>query len=140
MTARPAIVIAALLGGCVRGEPASVSPAVVNPTETASAAAPAQDAGAGAEAAGAGAEAAGAGAEAAGAGAEAAGAEQAEAVVTPEVRRGADGGCEPTPKAGDPCRADDGYCVLSWGEPGGYSEALWCRDGRWALEQERNLP
>lgn len=58
----------------------------------------------------------------------------------PPQQRGADGRCEPMPKTGDPCRAGDGYCVLSWGEPGGYSEALWCREGRWQLEQERNLP
>ena len=48
--------------------------------------------------------------------------------------------CEPTPKEGDPCAEGDGYCVLSWGSPGGYSAALWCRDGRWARENERNVP
>lgn len=58
----------------------------------------------------------------------------------PPQPRAEDGRCEPMPKKGEPCRAGDGYCVLSWGEPGGYSEALWCRDGRWQLEQERNLP
>ena len=38
----------------------------------------------------------------------------------------------------EPCEGH-GYCVLDWGEPGGWSEALWCEDGRWRLEQERNL-
>ncbi|MDC0719137.1 hypothetical protein [Nannocystis bainbridge] len=58
----------------------------------------------------------------------------------PAQQRGVDGRCEPTPKSGAPCREGDGYCVLSWGEPGGHSEALWCRGGRWVLEQEVNLP
>jgi hypothetical protein len=56
------------------------------------------------------------------------------------VRRGVDGRCEPEPRQGTPCRAGDGYCVLSWGEPGGHSTALWCREGRWQLESEVNLP
>lgn len=54
--------------------------------------------------------------------------------------RGDDGRCTPEPREGDACAADDGWCVLSWGEPGGWSEALWCRDGRWVLEREANLP
>lgn len=68
-----------------------------------------------------------------------AGSVKSGAKTPPRVKHSSDGRCEPTPKAGDPCRPGDGYCVLSWGEPGGYSEALWCRDGRWSLEQERNL-
>jgi len=62
-----------------------------------------------------------------------------EAAAT-SVRRGGDGRCEPEPRAGTPCQAGDGYCVLSWGEPGGHSTALWCREGRWQLEEEVNLP
>lgn len=42
-------------------------------------------------------------------------------------------------KEGEPC-TDGDACVLDWGEPGGHSSALWCRDGRWELELERNLP
>lgn len=56
------------------------------------------------------------------------------------VRRGVDGRCEPEPRRGAPCLAGDGYCVLSWGEPGGHSTALWCREGRWQIEEEVNLP
>ena len=56
------------------------------------------------------------------------------------VRRGVDGRCEPEPRRGTPCLAGDGYCVLSWGEPGGHSTALWCREGRWQIEEEVNLP
>lgn len=48
--------------------------------------------------------------------------------------------CDPLPKVGAPCGGGDSYCVESWGEPGGWSSALWCRDGRWEREQERNLP
>ncbi|MCY0994443.1 hypothetical protein OV203_45390 [Nannocystis sp. ILAH1] len=120
---RASVIVGALLCGCVRAEP------------------PAGPAGAGQPAAGAGAPAGAAGEAAAsnvrsepGAVAEPNGKEP------PPPQQGVDGRCEPTPKTGDPCRAGDGYCVLSWGEPGGYSEALWCRDGRWQLEQERNLP
>ncbi|MFV8755783.1 hypothetical protein ACNOYE_34970 [Nannocystaceae bacterium ST9] len=54
--------------------------------------------------------------------------------------RSSDGHCEPTPREGDPCdAARDSWCVLDWGEPGGHSSALWCRSGRWELEQEVNL-
>lgn len=48
--------------------------------------------------------------------------------------------CDPLPKVGDPCGRRDSYCVESWGERGGWSTALWCRDGRWEREEERNLP
>mgnify|MGYP004351442065 CR=1 FL=1 len=48
--------------------------------------------------------------------------------------------CDPLPAVGDPCPADAGYCVESWGEPGGHSSALWCRDGRWERELEANEP
>lgn len=41
-------------------------------------------------------------------------------------------------REGQPCEGS-GYCVISWGEPGGWSSALWCRDGRWEIENERNL-
>ncbi len=51
-----------------------------------------------------------------------------------------DNRCEPLPNEGARCGKRDGYCVLSWGQPGGSSAALWCRDGRWTLEEERNLP
>lgn len=40
---------------------------------------------------------------------------------------------------GDPCGPSDGWCVLDWGQPCGSSQALWCRDGQWVLEQEANL-
>lgn len=47
--------------------------------------------------------------------------------------------CDPLPKQGDPCDGSQGYCVVDWGEPGGWSTALWCRDGKWEIENERNL-
>ena len=47
--------------------------------------------------------------------------------------------CDPMPREGDPCKPGDGYCVISWGEPGGWSAALWCRDGAWVHETEVNL-
>jgi len=50
-----------------------------------------------------------------------------------------DGTCDPVPHAGDPCGKRDSFCVLSWGEPGGFSSALWCRDGKWQIEEEVNL-
>lgn len=56
------------------------------------------------------------------------------------IQRTDDGRCTPMPKVGDACRAGDGWCVESWGEPGGHSSALWCRDGTWQREQEVNLP
>ena len=113
---RASVIAGALLCGCVRAGPPA-KPAV----------------------------GAGAHAEAPGEAAAASGSREAgEATVAPNGEPpqplAEDGRCEPMPKAGDPCRAGDGYCVLSWGEPGGYSEALWCREGRWQLEQERNLP
>lgn len=55
-------------------------------------------------------------------------------------RRSGDGRCEPMPRAGEPCAAGDSFCVVSWGKPGGFSSALWCRGGRWEIEEERNLP
>lgn len=128
---RGRVIVAALLCGCVRAEPPA-GPA----------------AGAGAEA-GAGQPAASSGAPAEAAGEAAAsigGIEAGEAPAAPNGeeppahQRSDDGRCEPMPKKGAPCRAGDGFCVLSWGEPGGHSEALWCREGRWQLEQERNLP
>jgi hypothetical protein len=42
------------------------------------------------------------------------------------------------PREGTPCAAGDSWCVISWGEPGGSSAALWCRDGRWVYEEEAN--
>lgn len=56
------------------------------------------------------------------------------------VKQVGGGRCEPEPRAGTPCLAGDGYCVLSWGEPGGHSSALWCRGGTWQREEEVNLP
>lgn len=56
------------------------------------------------------------------------------------TRQVAGGGCDPMPKEGAPCSEDDGYCVESWGTPGGHSSALWCRGGRWEREEEANLP
>lgn len=47
--------------------------------------------------------------------------------------------CPEALKAGDPCGRQDGWCVLDWGQPCGSSQALWCRDGQWVLEQETNL-
>jgi hypothetical protein len=62
------------------------------------------------------------------------------ALNAPSITRSADGHCEPMPREGTPCRAGDGWCVISWGTPGGRSSALWCRDRRWVLEEEANLP
>ena len=57
----------------------------------------------------------------------------------PPIRHLGDGRCEPSPRPGTPCKDGEGYCVLSWGKPGGWSSALWCRGGRWVIEEERNL-
>lgn len=62
-----------------------------------------------------------------------------EPVDAPVIERTSDGVCTPMPKRGDPCRPSDAWCIESWGEPGGHSSALWCRDGRWEREQEVNL-
>lgn len=51
-----------------------------------------------------------------------------------------DAHCKPLPKAGSPCPAYAGYCVVDWGSPGGHSTALWCREGTWHLIEEVNLP
>ena len=56
------------------------------------------------------------------------------------VKQVGGGRCEPEPRAGQACVAGDGFCVQSWGEPGGHSTALWCRGGRWEIEEEVNLP
>lgn len=56
------------------------------------------------------------------------------------VRHLGGGKCEPMPREHSPCTDGAGYCVLDWGSPGGSSSALWCRDGRWAREEERNVP
>lgn len=53
---------------------------------------------------------------------------------------GATDPCSPMPKHGSACKAGSGFCVESWGTPGGRSSALWCRDGRWHREEEDNLP
>lgn len=58
----------------------------------------------------------------------------------PTTTRTPGGGCDPMPRVGAPCGDDDGYCVESWGTPGGHSSALWCRGGRWEREEEANLP
>lgn len=42
-------------------------------------------------------------------------------------------------REGAPCGQTPDFCVLDMGEPCGWSEALWCRDGVWALEKEANL-
>lgn len=57
----------------------------------------------------------------------------------PTVRHLGDGRCEPMPREHAPCSDGDGYCVLSWGKPQGWSSALWCRGGKWVIENERNL-
>ncbi len=57
----------------------------------------------------------------------------------PSIQRVEHGRCEPMPRAHTPCQSGDGPCVLSWGQPQGWSSALWCRDGRWVIENERNL-
>jgi hypothetical protein len=46
--------------------------------------------------------------------------------------------CTPLPRAGTPCTGS-GWCVVDWGTPGGHSTALWCRNGTWVREEERNL-
>lgn len=56
------------------------------------------------------------------------------------VKQVGGGRCEPEPRAGQACVAGDGFCVQSWGERGGHSTALWCREGRWEIEEEVNLP
>ncbi len=61
----------------------------------------------------------------------------AKSSTPPNVSR--DGKCDPIPKEGSACRQSDGYCILSWGQPGGWSSALWCTDGRWRIEEEKNL-
>ena len=63
-----------------------------------------------------------------------------EATPPAAMQRTDAGRCTPMPKVGDACRSGDGWCVESWGEPGGHSSALWCRDGTWQREQEVNLP
>ena len=50
------------------------------------------------------------------------------------------GRCDPLPKQGEACGERDGWCIVDWGEPGGHSTALWCREGRWEIESEVNLP
>ncbi len=57
----------------------------------------------------------------------------------PSVRHLGDGRCEPMPREHSPCTDGEGYCVLSWGKPHGWSSALWCRGGQWVIENERNL-
>jgi hypothetical protein len=48
--------------------------------------------------------------------------------------------CDPLPRVGEACDgARDSYCVVDWGEPGGWSTALWCRKGKWEIENEVNL-
>lgn len=56
------------------------------------------------------------------------------------IERTPDGRCDPLPKEGAACGDGDSWCVVSWGEPGGFSSALWCRDGKWVREEEVNLP
>ncbi|MBL8943934.1 MAG: hypothetical protein JNK45_12340 [Myxococcales bacterium] len=63
-----------------------------------------------------------------------------EATPPAAMQRTDAGRCTPMPKVSDACRSGDGWCVESWGEPGGHSSALWCRDGTWQREQEVNLP
>jgi hypothetical protein len=58
---------------------------------------------------------------------------------TSSVRHLGGGRCEPMPRKDAPCVEGEGFCVISWGEPGGWSSALWCREGRWTMEDERNL-
>ena len=64
----------------------------------------------------------------------ASGEEQAETQHDP-----ASAPCDPLPNVGDPCDGKTPYCVADWGEPGGWSTALWCRDGHWQIEEEKNL-
>ena len=47
--------------------------------------------------------------------------------------------CDPLPSPGTPCEHEHGYCVITMGEPCGYSSAIWCRDGVWEIEEEVNL-
>lgn len=64
----------------------------------------------------------------------------AEPKTAKPVVRTNDGHCTPEPKEGTTCAKGQSWCVLSWGQPGGHSSALWCRDGRWRREEEVNLP
>lgn len=59
--------------------------------------------------------------------------------AAPAIRHLGDGRCEPSPREHSPCKDSDGFCVISWGQAGGWSTALWCRGGRWVIENERNL-
>ena len=65
-----------------------------------------------------------------------AGAERAEE----SVRHLAAGRCVPEPREDQRCVDGEDYCLVSWGRPGGSSAALWCRQGRWTMEHEGNLP
>ncbi|WAS98022.1 hypothetical protein [Nannocystis punicea] len=146
---RASVIVAVLVGGCARGEtpaeavrPSPDAAKVAEPAEAASSVPASEGKSGAAEPAETSSKRAPGGAktdDTVGGAPSPAGDAKGERAEPPKLRRSVDGRCEPMPKGGDPCRADDGYCVLSWGEPGGYSEALWCRDGRWALEQERNL-
>lgn len=60
-------------------------------------------------------------------------------IDAPDAARNGARGCSPLPRAGAPCSGEPRWCVVSWGAPGGHSTALWCRDGRWTIEEERNL-
>jgi hypothetical protein len=66
--------------------------------------------------------------------------EIARAARAAGVRHLGDGRCEPMPREHETCAVGEGFCVISWGSRGGRSAALWCRGGRWQLEEERNLP
>ena len=48
--------------------------------------------------------------------------------------------CTPLPREEEPCHEPHKFCVVDWGSPGGHSTALWCRDGKWEIEHEANLP
>ncbi len=69
------------------------------------------------------------------------GAEDPESPRGPTIHQQPGGRCEPMPREGDACNSDvHGFCVVSWGQPGGRSFAYWCRGGRWIGEEETNLP
>ena len=48
--------------------------------------------------------------------------------------------CDPLPREDTPCPQEHAVCVISQGMPGGWTSAMWCRGGKWVIENERNLP
>jgi hypothetical protein len=58
----------------------------------------------------------------------------------PDSRPRQDVRCDPLPREDTPCTQEHAVCVITHGRPGGWSSALWCRGGKWVIEDERNIP